>query len=129
MNLTQKKIQYIKFFSFLLMIGLMIVLNNEQKTAKFLSGKGTTNNLTVTENRSGITNTASALPEKTEGALPLKLISNPNSDFLFLYNQSREIKSEFHFVQFQKLFFVYCSRLHRNFMMEFIATMRNKDIR
>jgi hypothetical protein len=129
MHLTQKHINYLKFFGFLLMIGLMVVLNNEQKSAKTLSGKKPVCHLMVNENGVGITANASTLPEKTEGSLPLKLISNPNSNFLFLFNQSKELKNGFQFIQFQKLFFVYCSKFQSNFLIEFLATMRNKDIR
>jgi len=117
------------FFSFLLMIGLMVVLNNEQKTAKSLSGKKSTSHLMVDVNSSGIASNASTIPEKTEGTLPLKLISNPNSNFLSILNYSKELKIGFHFVQFQKLFLVYCSKFQSNFLIEYLATMRNKDIR
>jgi len=129
MNLTRKQISFLTIFSFLLMIGLMVVLNNEQKMAKSLAGKKSASHLTVNVNDTGIAANASTLPERTEGTLPLKLISNPNSNFLFLFNHSRELKIEFHFIQFQKLFFVYCSKFQSNFMIEFLATMRNKDIR
>jgi len=129
MLLTRKKINYLKLISFLLMIGLMVVLNNEQKSAKILSGKKATSNLIVNENGAGITANTAAIPEKSEGSLPLKLISNPNSNFLFLLNQSKESKIGFRFIQLQKLFFVYCSKIQNNFLIEFLATMRNKDIR
>jgi hypothetical protein len=111
------------------MIGLMVVLNNEQKSAKILSGKKPVSHIIVNENGAGITANAAAIPEKSEGALPLKLISNPNSNFLFLFNQSKDLKTGFRFIQMQKLFFVYCSKFQNNFLIEFLATMRNKDIR
>lgn len=129
MFLTRKQFQFLKFFSFLLMIGLMVVLNNEQKSAKILSGKKPVSHIIANENGAGITANAAAIPEKSEGALPLKLISNPNSNFLFLFNQSKDLKTGFRFIQLQKLFFVYCSKFQNNFLIEFLATMRNKDIR
>jgi hypothetical protein len=129
MKLTRKQITFLSFFSFLLMIGLMVVLNNEQKTAKSLSGKKSTSDLTIDLSGAGIASSSSTIPEKTEGTLPLKLISNPNSNFLSLLNHSRELKIGFHFIQFQKLFFVYCSKFQSNFLIEYLATMRNKDIR
>jgi hypothetical protein len=129
MQLTRKNITFIKLFSFLLMIGLMVFLNNKQETAKNLSGRKHASEFSISINNLGIASLASAIPEKTEAALPLKLISNPNSNFLFLFNQSREQKIGFQFIQFQKLFFVYCSKFQSNFLIEFLATMRNKDIR
>jgi len=129
MTLTRKQINYLKIFSFILMIGLMVVLNNEQKSAKGLSGKKQSTHLIATENGAGITANASTIPAKSEGAIPLKLISNPNSNFLFLFNQSKELRNGFQFIQFQKLFLVYCSKIQQNFLIEFLATMRNKDIR
>lgn len=129
MQLTRKQISYIVVISFLLMIGLMVFLNDRQETLKGLSGKKHTSELSLNVNNLGIAPLASGIPEKTEAALPLKLISNPNSNFLYLFNQSRELKSEFQFFQFQKLFLVYCSKIQHNFLIEFLATMRNKDIR
>ncbi|HNW50165.1 MAG TPA: hypothetical protein PKH79_03725 [Prolixibacteraceae bacterium] len=129
MKLTRKQINIIKIFSFLLMIGLMIVLNNKQKSAKSESGEPSSHEYILLANGSGIATNISAIPEKAEGALPLKLISNPNSNLLFLFNQSREQRMEFRYIQFQKLFLVFCSKIHDNFLIEFLATMRNKDIR
>jgi hypothetical protein len=129
MELARKQINFLKIFSFLLMIGLMVVLNNEQKTAKTLSGRKTTSDIIVKENGEGIIFNTFAIPEKSEGALPIKLISNPNSNLLFLLNHSRELKTEFQFIQLKKLFFVFCSKFQNNFLIEFLATMRNKDIR
>jgi hypothetical protein len=129
MDLTRKQINFLKLFSFLLMIGLMVVLNNNQESAKNHSGKKTDNDLSVNINDSGITPLQTGIPEKSEGALPLKLISNPNSNFLFLCNQNRELKNWIQYIRLQKLFFVYCSKIQHNFLIEFLATMRNKDIR
>jgi hypothetical protein len=129
MQLNRKHITFIQLFSFLLMIGLMVFLNNKQETAKNNSGRKHTSEFSININNLGIAPLASAIPEKTEAALPLKLISNPNSNFLFLFNQSRELKSDFRFIQLKKLYFVYCSKFQNNFLIEFLATMRNKDIR
>lgn len=129
MSLTRKHIAYIKVISFLLMIGLMVVLNNKQEIARGHSGKRTTSDLTIDVKNSGLAPLVAGIPQKAEGAIPLKLISNPNSNFLFLLNQSRELRSGFRFIQFQKLYFVYCSKFRNNFLIEFLATMRNKDIR
>jgi hypothetical protein len=129
MNLTRRQINFLKFFSFLLMIGLMVVLNNNLESAKNHSGKKATGHLTVNINNFGITPNQSGIPEKSEGSLPIKLISNPNSNFLHLINQDREIKNWVQFIQLQKLFFGYCSKIQHNFLIEFLATMRNKDIR
>jgi hypothetical protein len=107
----------------------MVVLNNNQESAKNHSGKKTASDLSVNINNSGITPLQSGIPEKSEGALPLKLISNPNSNLLFLCNQNRELKNWIQYIQLQKLFFVYCSKIQHNFLIEFLATMRNKDIR
>jgi hypothetical protein len=129
MNLTRKQINFLKIFGFLLMIGLMVVLNNNQENARNHSGKKASGDIGITINSLGIAPIAAEIPGKTEGALPLKLISNPNSTFLFLFNQSREIIIGCRYIQFQKLFYTYCSQLQNNFLIEFLATMRNKDIR
>jgi hypothetical protein len=129
MNLTRKQINFLKIFGLLLMIGLMVVLNNNQENARKHSGKKASGDIGVTINSLGIAPLALEIPGKTEAALPLKLISNPNSNFLFLFNQSREKMIGCRLIQFQKLFYTYCSQLQNNFLIEFLATMRNKDIR
>ncbi len=127
MNLDQKQIRYIKIISFLLMIGLMVFLNNEQKSSnKDNSAESTIN---ISKNDSGLASNSAKIPEKTEGSIPLKLISNPNSNLLFLLNNCRKSVFDSRYVQLQKLYLGFCSKTRTNFLIEYLATMRNKDIK
>jgi hypothetical protein len=128
MKISRKQIGYIKVIGLTLMVCLMVVLNNRQELAKLKAGNKTESSITATVDHSGIGATAAQVPTKTEGAIPLKLISNPNSNFLMLVNCSKELYNKSRFIQYRKVFLKYCSKIHSNFLIEYLATSRNKDI-
>jgi hypothetical protein len=128
MKLTRKHIGYLKIISLILMIGLMVVLNKQQESAKLKAGNKTESSLVIPIDHSGIGATMAQVPTKTEGAIPLKLISNPNSNFLTLVNCTQEVYLRSRFVQFKKVFLKYCCKIHSNYLIEYLATSRNKDI-
>ncbi len=128
MKISRKHISYLKVISLMLMIGLMFILNKQQESAKSRSGNKAESTLTETIDRSGIGATTAQIPTKTEGAIPLKLISNPNSNFFTLVNCSKEFYNRSRYIQFRKEFLNYCSKVYFNFLIEYLATARNKDI-
>jgi len=129
MGLIQKHSKSIKIFSFLLMIGLMIVLNNEQEDAKNRAGKTPAREIVYNANNSGITPGSANIPGKTEGALPLRLISKTNSNFLLVINNCQHVTHSVRYMFLQKRFLAISSKINFNFITEFLATIRNKDYR
>lgn len=128
MQFSKKSIRILQLAGFVMMLCLMVILNHriekvipdsKQRTEK-VSISGT--------NNTGIAPLTAQIPHNTEGALPIKLISNPNSPFLAFINKSFEYKNKYRYTQNRKQFLTYCSRLHLFFITEFMVTVRNKDI-
>jgi hypothetical protein len=71
----------IKFIGFLLMIGLMVYLNDKINSDDNV--KKSESQIYTPNEDSGLVTSSARIPEKAEGAIPLKLISNPNSNFYF----------------------------------------------
>ncbi len=127
MKLSVKNITRIKIIGFLLMIGLMVYLNDKFESDD--NEKTSESQIFVPNDNSGLATSSARIPNKTEGAIPLKLISNPNSNFLFLFNNSHKIIFNSRFLQLEKKYLQYCCKTRASFLIEYLATMRNKDIR
>jgi hypothetical protein len=117
----------IKIFSFLLMIGLMVLLNEQQENARNKSGRKPFREVVTTIDPSGLAPVSSAIPNKTEGALPFRLISKTNSNFLFVITNCQHFLHEVKYQVLQKRFLKIRPKIHLNFITEYLATIRNKD--
>jgi len=129
MVLTQRNSNTIKIIGFVLMIGLMVVLNDRQEAAKSKAGKKPQKEVVTDANRSGITPGTATIPAKTEGALPLRLSSKPNSNFLLIVSNCQHFSHVVKYQLQQKTFLGFCTKISYNFITEFLATIRNKDYR
>lgn len=127
MNLSVKNITRIKIIGFLLMIGLMVYLNDKINSDD--KEKTSESQIYTPNDDSGLVTSSARIPDKAEGAIPLKLISNPNSNFLFLFNTSHKVIFNSRFLQLEKTYLEYCCKTRASFLIEYLATMRNKDIR
>ena len=127
MRISHKHITCLKIAGFVLMIGAMILLNNQQEKAKFKNGRKSKPEAIYNPNNTGTAPTTANIPEKTEGTLPLKLISNPHVNFLTLYNNSQISKEEVRFGYLHNSFLDYCHKIQYKFIIEFLATIRSKD--
>ncbi len=127
MNLSIKNMTRIKFIGFLLMIGLMVYLNDKINSDDNV--KKSESQIYTPNEDSGLVTSSARIPEKAEGAIPLKLISNPNSNFLFLFNISHKVIFNSKFLQLKKTYLDFCCKTRTSFLIEYLATMRNKDIR
>lgn len=124
-----KYIKHIKICGFFLLLGLMFVLNNRLEKVDVDSNNKTESVVNVETNNSGIAPLSAQVPDNSEGTLPLKLISNPTSNFLVFVNHSFEYKNTLRFIQIKKRYLNYCTRFQAFFLTEFMVTARNKDIR
>jgi hypothetical protein len=118
-----------KIIGFILMIGLMIWLNAQQENAKNKAGKKSSTDFVASIDHSGITPGIATIPAKTEGSLPLSLISKPNSNFLSVINTCQHYLHSVKFNLLQKSFLSISPKIHLNFITEYLATIRNKDYR
>lgn len=128
MLIITKHKKYIKIIGFFFLLGVMFVLNN-QLEKKDVEVKGQTENIQNFEtNISGIAPLTAQIPNKTEGALPIKLISNPNSIFLSFVNYGYEHFSCYSFIELKKRYLKYCARIWAHNITEFLLSLRNRDI-
>jgi hypothetical protein len=111
---VQIKNFYIKLLSFVFLLGLMVFLNNkiEQKSSTTKTDQ-TESVLDIDSPISGITTLLAQIPTKTEGSLPIKLISNLNSNFLLAVTNSYNFRSEFKFNVLQQQFLIFYHKIQR----------------
>ena len=129
MGKKQKQIFSIRILGFILMIGLMVLLNARQENAKSKAGKQPTKIIVANVDPSGLTPGTATIPVRTEGALPLQLISKTNSNFLLIINNCQQSLHGVKYQVLQKRFLRIRPKIHLNFITEFLATIRNKDYR
>lgn len=129
MQLSKKSIRLIQLSGFILLLGLMVVLNNRIEKSSSNTKHQTETYRFAETNNTGIAPLSAQVPINTEGALPIKLISNPNSPFLVFINKSIEFKNNYQYIQNRKQFLCFSGRLQISFIVELIISARNKDIR
>jgi len=127
MVLTQRNINSLKIIGLLLMMGLMVVLNDKQENAKNKAGKNQDREIVRNVNDSGITPGTATIPDKTEGSLPIRLISKTNLNLLLVINNCQHFTHAVKYQVLQKNFLTFCSTISYNFITEYLATIRNKD--
>ena len=127
MKVAYQKIKLFKIIGFLAMIGLMIVLNNNQEDAKLRTGKKDAPAIVNIDPDKGLIPVATTIPSKTEGSIPLQLISRPNSNFLIVLNNCQHFLESVRFLKLRENFLLFCAGIHYNFITEYLATIRNKD--
>lgn len=127
MNLSHKNRIRIKVIGFLLMVLTMVVLNDKQNESAERNDKLSNWKIIGDINNKGITPATATIPAKTEGDLPLSLISKPNSNFLTVINNCQHFSNAVKFQLLQKTFLQFCTKIHFNFITEYLATIRNKD--
>lgn len=129
MHLRPKHKICLKVIGFVSLLVLMVVLNNNQKK-EIVNDSNAAKSVIETEiNYDGIANASSQIPNKTESTLPIKLISNPNTNFLYFINHSFNIKNTYTYLQLRKEYLNFCSGINTRFLIEVIRTTRNKDIK
>lgn len=123
-----KHIRYFKPLSFIFLLGVMFVLNKHIEKEKVNISENTESIQIINSNNSGLAPLSAQLPNKTEGALPLRLISNPNSIFLVFVNKGYEHINAFKLLDIKKRYLHYCARFNANYLTSFVISLKNKDI-
>lgn len=129
MNIRFRKRATIKIIGFILMIGAMIVLNQQQEELRSKAGKKPIKQTVTNIDHSGLVSGAAAIPTRTEGSLPLRLIFKTNSNLMLVINNCQHVTHVVKYHALQKDFLSFCTRIHYNFITEYLATIRNKDYR
>jgi hypothetical protein len=119
---------HIQLAGFVLLLGLMFVLNNrlEQKERP---QPAPTETLESWQNDTGIAPLTAQIPGRTEGSLPIKLITNLNTNFLVFTNHSFTFRMDTFIRVQKKLYQTFCHKIQRATILNVLATAKNKDIR
>ena len=128
MQLSKKHIRFMQLAGFVIMLAVMVVLNNRIEKVDQGEKPHTETVSSIGLNISGVAPLSAQIPSNPEGAIPIRLISNPNSPFLVFINKSYEFRNNYRYTQCRKRFLHFCSRLQTFFITEFLVTARNKDI-
>lgn len=106
----------------------MFVLNNRIEKTESGQKHKTESVVSINSNHAGIAPLSAQIPDKTEGSLPIKLISNLNSDFLYFINNGYEFRNEFKFLFLQKAYLNFCHKIQAKKLISYLITARSKDI-
>ena len=129
MNFDPKHIRHFKVLGFFILLGIMVVLNNRIDNTIDNQGHSKSSTEVLNSNNLGVTPLTAQLPLNPEGSLPIKLITNTNTNFLVFSTNGYEFKNECKFLQLKKQFLSYCSSIKNIFFIEYLVSTRNKDIR
>lgn len=112
----------------MLLLGLMVYLNNRIEKSSADEQEKTESTIKLDANQVGIAPMMAQLPDKAEGSLPIKLISNLNSNFLYFVNSGYEYKNEFTYTMLKKRYVRYVDRIQYRKLISYMLSARNKDI-
>lgn len=129
MNFNTKHIRHIKILGFFILLGVMVVLNNRIDNTIGNQSRSKPSTEVLNSNNLGVTPLTAQLPLNPEGSLPIKLITNTNTNFLVFSTFGYEFKNECKFLQLKMQFLTYCSCIKNIFFIEYLVSTRNKDIR
>jgi len=122
----QKHNFLIKALGFIFLVGVMFVLNEHQEaSSKHNKAKAS---ISVVHNDANMNSVATPIPLRTESGLPIKLIYNPNSDFLSVVNQNNERIELTNFMQWKRNYLQFGSKVNISYLIKILSTTHNKDI-
>jgi hypothetical protein len=111
MHLSPKQHFLIKSAGFIFLLVLLFLLNKQQENNTDHFGGSSDMVVLADLNSNGLTPVAIQLPRECQGMLPLKLVSLPNSFFLYLVNKSIEIRTGHSFIQLKNSYLYYCQNI------------------
>lgn len=119
---------HIKFAGFVLLLGLMFFLNNRIEKANQAKEHQTETVVTIELNHSGIAPLMAQIPHEHEGSLPIKLITNLNSNFLYFINNGYEFRNQFSYLQLKKQFLIIYPKIQKRTLIKYLIAAKSKDI-
>lgn len=120
---------HIQLAGFVLLLGLMFVLNNRLEQTQTPQTPTSETLVESWQNDAGIAPLTAQIPERTEGSLPIKLITNLNTNFLIFTNHSFTFRMET-FLRVQKKYYQsFSHKIQRAVILMVMTTAKNKDIR
>ncbi|MCF8361115.1 MAG: hypothetical protein K9G70_00690 [Prolixibacteraceae bacterium] len=107
----------------------MIILNNHTVPDNEKPGHIPVQEISTNVNDNGVTPVAVQIPGTTETTLPIKLISNPNISFMDLCENVYNLKNNYNFQQLKRKYANIVYHIQMKYLMEYIKSLNNKDIR
>jgi len=125
----KKHIIFLRIFGFILLIGTMIILNNQTVSNNENTKQIPLQEITSNINENGVTPVATQVPGTSETTLPIKLISNPNISFMVLCENVFNLKNNYNFHQLKRKFESIVHHIQLKSLIEYTNSLNNKDIR
>jgi hypothetical protein len=107
----------------------MVILNNHTVSEHENPKHDPVQEVTANVNENGVTPAAIQIPNTSETALPIKLISNPNISFIVLCENVYNLKSNYTFQQLKRKHTLIVHYIHSGYLLKYIHSLNNKDIR
>ena len=120
---------HIKLAGFVLMLVLMVFLNNRIEQSDQNRKHQTESVVSMEVNNHGIAPLSAKVPHAPEGSLPIKLITNLNSNFLYFVNTGFEFRNEFNYLMLRKRYVRYVHKIQQRKLLTYLISSKNKDIR
>ena len=106
----------------------MVFLNNKIEKSEQGKKHQTETVISMDMSHAGIAPLVAQIPDEPVGSLPIKLISNLNSNFLFFVNFGYEFKNEFRYIMMKRKFVKYVNKIQRKKLISYLITAKSKDI-
>lgn len=120
---------HIQLAGFVLLLGLMFVLNNSFGHAEQSNQEQSQTLVDSWQHEAGIAPLAAQIPGRTEGSLPIKLITNMHTNFLIFTNHSFTFRMASFIRERETLYHTFCHKLQRASIFNVLVTAKSKDIR
>lgn len=125
--LLRLKKLHINFLGFIFLLVLLFVLNNKFEKNVEPDNASTKIEL-IDSNVVGIAPLVAKIPGTSEGAIPIKLISSLNSNFLYVKNSGYEFRTRYRIIYEKKHFLNFYHKIQSELLINYLITARSKDI-
>lgn len=114
---------------FVLLLGLMFILNNSFERKEQSAAAQSQTQVDSWQHDAGIAPLNAQIPGRTEGSLPIKLITNLNTNFLIFTNHSYDFRLASFVRERKNIYQTFCHRIQRKLIFQVLTSAKNKDIR
>lgn len=129
LKIDKKHIIFWRIFGFIVLIVSMVALNRYVSQGNNDEGGASAAEIVVDLNTNGVTPLAVHIPRSCEGSLPIKMISNPYSNFMVLSQIGFNLKLNYLYRHLKDKYTNNIYRLQLFYTIVRASAFKNKDIR
>ncbi|MDA3881025.1 MAG: hypothetical protein PF436_11615 [Prolixibacteraceae bacterium] len=118
-----------RIFGFAVLVLSMVALNRYAGKGSNDRGGTPAAEIAIGLNTNGVTPLAIQIPRTSEGALPIKMVSNPYSNFMVLSQTDFDLKINYLYRHFKNKYTNNIYRLQLFYILARESALKNKDIR